>query len=100
MEMDARPRSLYGHSDIGTFYQPDFERTLLKGLARFANARVLFEHRLDVLEQDASRVGLKIATSAGQCRLRAQYVVGCDGGTSQVRDMIGGPSGGSSWTRS
>ena len=89
MEADAPARSLYGHSALGTFYQPDFERTLLKGLARFANARVLFEHKLDVLEQDASRVALKIATQSGQRLLRAQYVVGCDGGTSGVRDMIG-----------
>ena len=28
------PRGLYGHSSLGTFYQPDFERVLLKGLAQ------------------------------------------------------------------
>ena len=25
------PRGLYGHSSLGTFYQPDFERVLLEG---------------------------------------------------------------------
>jgi 3-(3-hydroxy-phenyl)propionate hydroxylase len=89
MEADAPARSLYGHSALGTFYQPEFERTLLKGLARFANVRVLFEHRLEVLEQDANEVALTIATPSGQRLLRAQYIVGCDGGTSGVRDMIG-----------
>ena len=66
MEADAPERGLYGHSALGTFYQPDFETALLKGLARFANARVLFEHRLDFLEQEASSVALKIATPSGQ----------------------------------
>jgi len=89
MAVDLPARSLYGHSALGTFHQPDFEKALLRGLARFANARVLFEHRLDVLEQDACRVALAIATPSGRRLLRAQYVVGCDGGTSNVRDLIG-----------
>ena len=41
MEMNP-PRSAYGHSPLGTFYQPSFERALLDGLKRFASARVLF----------------------------------------------------------
>ncbi len=29
--MEAKfPRSIYGHSPLGTFYQPEFERTLLR----------------------------------------------------------------------
>src|SRR5690349_12153819 len=36
MALDVSPR-LYGHSPLGTFYQPSFERVLLKGLSRFAN---------------------------------------------------------------
>ena len=39
------PRGLYGHSSLGTFYQPDFERALLKGLARFPSVRVAFSTR-------------------------------------------------------
>src|SRR5271165_3287015 len=34
---------LHGPSPLGTFYQPDFERTLLKGLKRFSNVSVAFE---------------------------------------------------------
>ncbi len=34
MEMEP-PRSPFGHSPLGTFYQPTFERALLAGLARF-----------------------------------------------------------------
>jgi 3-(3-hydroxy-phenyl)propionate hydroxylase len=97
MAVDLPARGHYGHSALGTFHQPDFEKALLKGLARFANARVLFEHRLDVLGQDACSVALAIATPSGRRLLRAQYVVGCDGGTSDVRDLIGGRLVGSTY---
>ena len=33
------PQSIYGHSPLGTFYQPDFEKVLLKGLSRFGRCR-------------------------------------------------------------
>ena len=36
--------SLYGHSLLGTFYQPEFEKVLLKGLSRFGAVRVAFDH--------------------------------------------------------
>ncbi len=38
MEMNP-PRGPFGHSPLGTFYQPSFERALLQGLNRFASAR-------------------------------------------------------------
>jgi hypothetical protein len=38
---------LYGHSPLGTFYQPQFERVLLKGLSRFGNVSVAFEHAVN-----------------------------------------------------
>ena len=88
MEMNP-PRSIYGHSPIGTFYQPSFERALLAGLDRFACARALFTHNVTALAQDERGVDLKIASPAGPRSLRAKFVVGCDGGTSPTRDAIG-----------
>src|SRR5439155_11662303 len=46
MEMKP-PRSAIGHSPLGTFYQPNFERALLDGLSRFASARALFRPQCD-----------------------------------------------------
>jgi len=54
--------SLYGHSPLGTFYQPEFERVLLKGLSRFGNIRVAFEHVVGALEQDERGVTMTIST--------------------------------------
>jgi 3-(3-hydroxy-phenyl)propionate hydroxylase len=98
MEADFPKRGRYGHSSLGTFYQPDFERTLLEGLSRFENVRLLFEHAVTGLEQDGTQVILKISTPAAKSELRANFVVGCDGGTSAVRDMIGAKLVGSTYT--
>jgi 3-(3-hydroxy-phenyl)propionate hydroxylase len=83
------PRSLYGHSPLGTFYQPDFEKTLLKGLSRFSNVSVAFEHAVGAIEQDARGATITVLTPHGKRKARAAYVVACDGGTSGVREGLG-----------
>src|SRR5271165_2046116 len=83
------PRGPYGHSSLGTFYQPDFERVLLKGLARFPSVRVAFEHEATKLVQGAKGVTLSIATPSGATTVEADYVVACDGGASPTRERLG-----------
>jgi len=87
MDMNP-PKSPFGHSQIGTFYQPHFERVLLGGLERFASARALFGHTVTALAQDRDGVDVRIETQRGQRKLRAKFVVGCDGGASMTRDAI------------
>jgi 3-(3-hydroxy-phenyl)propionate hydroxylase len=70
----------YGHSALGTFYQPEFERVLLRGLARFDHVRVLFGHTVTNLVQSREEVVLSIATRQGASTIRAQYVVGLPAG--------------------
>ena len=82
-------RGLYGQSSLGTFYQPDFERVLLKGLSRFDTVSVAFEHAATDFEQSGTGVVLKIAAPEGERTLRARYVVACDGGTSGIRGRLG-----------
>src|SRR5271166_2187796 len=83
------PRGLYGQSSLGTFYQPDFEKALLKGLSRFDSVRVAFGHAVADMEQNGSGVVLKVATPEGERTVRARYVVACDGGASGVRERLG-----------
>jgi 3-(3-hydroxy-phenyl)propionate hydroxylase len=80
---------LYGHSPLGTFYQPEFERVLLKGLMRFGAVSVAFEHAVGTLEQDEQGVTMTISTPDGERKVRAAYVVACDGGTSGIRERLG-----------
>jgi 3-(3-hydroxy-phenyl)propionate hydroxylase len=87
MDMNP-PRSPFGHSPIGTFYQPHFESVLLDGLERFVSSRALFGHTVTALAQDRDGVDVRIETPRGQRTLRAQFVVGCDGGASTTRDAV------------
>ncbi len=80
---------LHGHSPLGTFYQPEFERVLLKGLMRFGAVSVAFEHAVGALEQDEQGVTMTISTPDGEREVRAAYVVACDGGTSGIRERLG-----------
>ena len=88
MDMNP-PRSPFGHSPIGTFYQPHFEGVLLNGLERFASAQALFAHTVTALAQDRDGVDVRIETPHGPRALRAKFVVGCDGGASTTREAIG-----------
>jgi 3-(3-hydroxy-phenyl)propionate hydroxylase len=83
------PRGLYGHSSLGTFYQPDFERVLLKGLARFPSVQVAFEHEATDIVQNAKGVTVAVETPSGATTVEADYVVACDGGASPTRERLG-----------
>ena len=97
--MEAKfPPSIYGHSPLGTFYQPEFERTLLKGLSRFSKVSVAFAHAVGALAQDEHGVTLTISSPEGNRLVRAAYVVACDGGTSGVRESLGLKLVGSTYT--
>ena len=98
MEMEP-PRSPFGHSPLGTFYQPTFERVLLAGLARFETVHVAFAHNVTDLDQDAAGVTLRVATASGEQLLRAEFVVACDGGASTTREKIGVRMVGATYTQ-
>jgi 2-polyprenyl-6-methoxyphenol hydroxylase-like FAD-dependent oxidoreductase len=66
-------------------------------LARFTHARVLWNHRLAGLAQDADGVTLSVETPAGAESFRARWVVGADGARSTVRQLLGIEFEGHSW---
>lgn len=79
----------FGYARRNAFHQPVLEATLRKGLDRFENVRVLFEHELESLDQSESGVRATIIDSSGQPReFVAQYAAACDGASSPVREKI------------
>jgi len=66
-------------------------------LARLPNARLLWNHRLTGLAQDADGVNLTVETPEGETRMRAKWVIGTDGARSAVRHLLGLPFEGHSW---
>ncbi|GIJ56937.1 bifunctional 3-(3-hydroxy-phenyl)propionate/3-hydroxycinnamic acid hydroxylase [Virgisporangium aurantiacum] len=83
----GRPYRL-GHPVKSAFAQPDLERTLVAGLARFPHVSVRFGAEVTGITQDADGVDVSLA---GGDRVRARYVLGCDGGQSAVRQLLGVP---------
>src|SRR5439155_5789379 len=60
--------------------------------AEYANASdfdVRFSHSVTALTQTTDGVALEITGPSGNERMRADYVIGCDGGRSTVRKLAG-----------
>ena len=75
------------------FHQPEFERVLRDGLARWPSVTVALRSEVFALEQDHDGVMVRYEDLAtGRLvRGRARYVVGCDGARSLVRRLMDAP---------
>ena len=60
--------------------------------------RVLFEHRLTALRQDALGVTATVDTPAGDRDIRAKWMIGADGARSTVRHLLGVEFEGHTWS--
>jgi 3-(3-hydroxy-phenyl)propionate hydroxylase len=85
----AHPR--FGHPVKNPFSQPQFERMLHRGMERFANVEARFSTELIDLRIDEERMAhLTISDDEGnRTQLTSSIVVGCDGGRSTVRELLG-----------
>jgi len=79
-----------GYTPSLVFTQPPVERTLREHAAALPGVKVELGATLRALEQDDAGVSLTIATEgAPDKRVRARYVIGCDGASSAVRGALG-----------
>jgi 3-(3-hydroxy-phenyl)propionate hydroxylase len=85
----AHPR--FGHPVKNPFSQPQFERMLRRGLERFANVEARFSTELIDMQIDEDRMAHLTISDAGgdRTQVTSKIVVGCDGGRSTVRDLLG-----------
>lgn len=88
---------IHGHSLLGTFYQPQFERALLDGLRRFDDVKMLFRHKVVGLQQGRDHVEVAVSMPDGIRTLKAKFLVGCDGASSGIRDMLDSNLAGSTY---
>jgi 3-(3-hydroxy-phenyl)propionate hydroxylase len=72
-------------------YQPALEEVLREGVERFPNVEVLLAHEMRSVRQDSDGVELTVRDlhSDAHLTIRAQYVLGCDGGSSPTRTQLG-----------
>jgi 3-(3-hydroxy-phenyl)propionate hydroxylase len=75
----------FGYPFKNQFAQPELEQVLLSGLHARRNVEIRFSAELTALEQDTGSVR---AVVDGQV-IAAEWVLGCDGGRSKVREVHG-----------
>jgi 3-(3-hydroxy-phenyl)propionate hydroxylase len=86
----AHPKSRsQGHWPKNVFVQPDFDAMLAAEAAKLEGVAVHFSTALSSLTQDASGVLAGLEGSEGSYTLRADWVIGCDGGRSTTRELLG-----------
>ena len=92
----------YGFPRRNAFRQPVLEVQLREGLRHYAHVEARFSHLLRRFEQDGSGVALQVVGPDGALQTtRCDYLVGCDGAHSGVREALGiameGDSFGERW---
>jgi 3-(3-hydroxy-phenyl)propionate hydroxylase len=79
----------FGWSRRNAFIQPEIDRILYRGLARFPHVSVLLGHALESVSQDAEGVTLQLdGPAGGRATVRAAWLVAADGGNSLVRRAL------------
>jgi len=73
------------------FHQPGVENALRKLLSSSQHSDMRLAHSFVSLAQDEDGVTAQVETPQGPSSIRARYLVGCDGASSQVREAIGAP---------
>ncbi|MFI8308161.1 bifunctional 3-(3-hydroxy-phenyl)propionate/3-hydroxycinnamic acid hydroxylase [Streptomyces sp. NPDC085927] len=80
----------FGWPRRNSFLQPMLEKKLRTGLDRFAHVGLRVSTELLTLEQDDEGVTARMRDGSGEeFTVRADYVVGADGGRSTVRKLVG-----------
>jgi 3-(3-hydroxy-phenyl)propionate hydroxylase len=83
----APPDARFGWPKRNGFVQPMVDAELFGGLERFDHIEVRFGHRMENCVETAD--GVTVDFGDGQKPVHARYVVGCDGGRSVTRGLMG-----------
>ena len=81
----------HGFSPNYVFYQPDVETKLREGVNRFDCVTVHLAHTVEEITQDREGVTVTVRDRIHKHsdKVRAKYVLGCDGGRSTTRQLAG-----------
>lgn len=85
----APPDARFGWPKRNGFVQPLVDAELLRGLDRFDHVEVWWNRPMASCTQDADAVTVTLGGADDTATACARYVVGCDGGRSMTRGMMG-----------
>jgi 3-(3-hydroxy-phenyl)propionate hydroxylase len=85
----APPDARFGWPKRNGFVQPLVDAELLRGLDRFEHVEVRWDSPMTSCVQAADAVTVELGGEGDTASVRARYVVGCDGGRSTTRQMMG-----------
>ncbi len=85
----APPDARFGWPKRNGFVQPLVDAELLGGLDRFEHVEVAWGHRMQTCNESTDGVTVELSSSGNSSTVRARYVVGCDGGRSATRQIMG-----------
>jgi 3-(3-hydroxy-phenyl)propionate hydroxylase len=85
----APPDARFGWPKRNGFVQPLVDAELLVGLERFEHVEVRWGRPMTSCEESGDGVTVELGGDHETSRLRARYVVGCDGGRSATRRVMG-----------
>ena len=97
----SQPTDECGDPLANFFHQPWLEGTLRGGVDRFDGVEVVLGHEGRFVEQDGDGVTVDLVPTGDQTatrRIRARYLMACDGGSSPTRKAVGGTFSGSSYS--
>ncbi|MCV7197886.1 bifunctional 3-(3-hydroxy-phenyl)propionate/3-hydroxycinnamic acid hydroxylase [Mycobacterium angelicum] len=85
----APPDARFGWPKRNGFVQPLVDAELLAGLDRFEHVEVWWSRPMTSCQQDGDAVTVELGGDGEAATVGARYVVGCDGGRSATRRMMG-----------
>lgn len=65
-------------------------KVLYRHVQKQPSAKVSWNHKVTKIGQDETKAWIDVDTPEGSKRLEAQYIIGCDGGNSQIRRSLFG----------
>jgi 3-(3-hydroxy-phenyl)propionate hydroxylase len=85
----APPDARFGWPKRNGFVQPLVDGELLSGLDRFECVDVWWSHPMTSCTETDAAVTVEVDGEGGPKKVRARYLVGCDGGRSTTRRLMG-----------
>lgn len=89
VRIPADQESISGLPTSVYFYQPEFDAVLRDAAARFPHVSVHLNTEMTGICPADDHVVIDVRAPAGERRIRASWLVGCDGARSPVREAMG-----------